>query len=359
MPAGVIAIVGAGNGGLALATAAAEVGWIVRITDADPEVVSPLAAAGSVEARGVIQGDFDIDRVSVDAGHVIDGADVIALVVPAMEQGVAAAGLAHALTDDQLVLVLPACTGGALEVAAVLHRSGRRSVVAEVDSFPYACTKTGPASSCIAAVKTRFRVAALPARETPGVLERLAPLFAQAAGADSVLDTSLTNMNAVLHVPGMVANLGRVESPTGFDFYGEGLTPSVARLVDAYDAERVQLANALGARVPTLQEWVSGAYGVEAASTYELVQQLHLEVYGSSPAPGSLRHRYLTEDVPCGTVPLASLSRQLELATPAHDALIALASTACDTEFATEGRTSATLGLAGLDAGEIRRHALG
>lgn len=359
MPAGVIAIIGAGNGGLALAAAAAQVGWIVRITDADPDVVSPLAAAGSVEARGVIQGDFDIDRVSVDAGHVVDGADVAALVVPAMEQGVAAAGLAHALTDDQLVLVLPGCTGGALEVAAVLRHAGRRPVVAEIDSFPYACTKTGPASSHIAAVKTRFHVAAMPASETAAALGLFEPIFPQAVAATSVLDTSLTNMNAVLHVPGMMANLGRVESAGGFDFYGEGVTPSVGRLIDAYDAERTRLAHALGASVPTLPEWISGAYGVEAASTYETVLQLHLEVYGSSPAPGSLRHRYLTEDVPCGAVPVASLSRQLGLITPVHDALIALASTACETNFATSGRTSARLGLAGLDAGEIQRRALG
>lgn len=356
---GVIAIVGAGSGGLALAAAAADAGWIVRIADADLDVVRPLADAASVEASGIVAGDFQLDDVSVDAGRIVEGADVVALVVPATEQGAAAATLAHALTDDQLMLVLPGCTGGALEVAAVLRRAGRRPIVAEVESFPYACTKTGPASISIAAVKAQFRVAALPAVETTAALDGLARLFPQAVAAASVLDTSLTNMNAVLHVPAMVANLGRVESPGGFDFYGDGVTLSVARLVDAYDAERVRLAAALGASVPTLQEWVSGAYGVEAASTHETVQQLHREVYGSSPAPASLRHRYLTEDVPCGAVPVASLSRQLALATPVHDALIALASTACNTDFATAGRTSARLALAGLDAGEIRRRALG
>jgi opine dehydrogenase len=353
------AIVGAGSGGLALAAAAADAGWIVRLTDADPDVVRPLADAAVVEARGVVEGVFPLADVSADADRIVEGADVIALVVPATEQGAAAAALAHALADYQLVLVLPGCTGGALEVAAVLRPAGRGPLVAEVDAFPYACAKTGPASCSVAAVKARFRVAAVPAGDSAAALERLAPLFPQAVAAASVLDTSLSNMNAVLHVPGMLTNLGRVESPDGFDFYGAGVTPSVARLIDAYDAERVQLAVALGASVPTLPEWVSAAYGVEAAGTYEMLQLLHRDVYGASPAPSSLGHRYLTEDVPCGAVPVASLSRQLGLAAPAHEALVSLASIACDIDFATAGRTSAKLGLAGLEPDGIWRRALG
>jgi opine dehydrogenase len=208
-------------------------------------------------------------------------------------------------------------------------------------------------------VKARFRVAALPATETETVLHRIRTLFPQANGAGSVLDTSLANMNAVLHVPGMLANIGRVDGQIPFDFYGDGITPSVARLVDAYDAERVQLAAALGANVPTLSEWVLATYGVKGASTHEIVHRLHHDVYGELPAPRSLTHRFLTEDVPCGAVPVADLSRQLGLDAPEHAALVKLAELVCETDFSRIGWTARALGLEGLTAQEIRSLTLG
>jgi opine dehydrogenase len=331
----------------------------VRLSDIDPGVVRPLADAATVRASGIVEGDFPLEDVSVNVERIVAGADVIALVVPATAQGTAAAAIAHVVSDRQLVLVLPGCTGGALEVAREVRPGGRGPLVAEADAFPYACAKTGAVSCSIAAVKAQIRLATIPASDSAIALELLGPLFPHAVAATSVLDTSLTNMNAVLHVPGMLANLGWVESRTEFDFYGAGITRSVARLVDGYDAERVQLAVALGAHVPTLHQWVSTSYGVTAADTYELVRRLHREVYGSSPAPTSLNHRYLTEDVPCGAVPVASLSRQLGLAAPAHEALVALTSIACGTDFASRGRTSEKLGFAGLEPDAIRRRALG
>ena len=67
-------------------------------------------------------------------------------------------------------------------------------------------------------------------------------------------------------------------------------------------------------------------------------------------APDSLRTRYLTEDVPYGLVPLASIARQLGVGTPVIDLFIDLASMLLDEDLRAGGRTAASLGLAGMDA---------
>ncbi len=77
-------------------------------------------------------------------------------------------------------------------------------------------------------------------------------------------------------------------------------------------------------------------------------------MYGPLAAPTSLRQRYLTEDVPCGAVPVADLGRQLGVATPVTAACIALADALTGADWAEDGRTMRKVGLSGLSAQEIR-----
>ena len=94
---------------------------------------------------------------------------------------------------------------------------------------------------------------------------RLAPLFPHAIAAPSVIHTGFTNANAMLHVANCVGNAGKIDRGESYRFYAEGVTPSVARLYQAINAERVAVAAALGAAVPTLEDWFDRVYGVRGA----------------------------------------------------------------------------------------------
>jgi opine dehydrogenase len=120
------------------------------------------------------------------------------------------------------------------------------------------------------------------------------------------------------------------------------------------DDERMAVAAALAVEVPTLAEWAEATYGVTAADLYELVQTLHRDVYGPLPAPTALRQRYLTEDVPCGAVPIADLARQLGVPVPVTSAMITSADAMLGTDWVQTGRTMARIGLEGATADEIR-----
>lgn len=355
-----VAVVGTGVGGLAVAGHAGLLGLEVAVHDVREEAVGPVRERGGIEVRGKEEGLARVALASTDIEEVVEGADVVVVTTQGPEQGAAARSMAPSLTPGQAVLVMPGCTFGAVEVRAILEEHGAEGVgVAETDSFPYGCAIPEPAVSQITSVKKRFGVAVLPPERREEIVGLVRRLFDTAEAAPSVLHTGLSNMNAILHVAPMVLNAGRVESGPPFDFYGEGITPSVARAVQATDDERVAVAGALGIEVQTLRGWVETTYGVEGDDLFEIVQTLHRDVYGPLPAPTSLRQRYLTEDVPCGAVPVADLGRQVGVATPVTTACIIVADALSGTAWAEDGRTMTKLGLSGLSTQEIRARLLG
>ena len=95
--------------------------------------------------------------------------------------------------------------------------------------------------------KRWMQIAAFPGNRSAAVHARLVPLFPQAVAAPDILHTGLMNVNAILHVANCLANAGRIERGGGYLFYGEGVTPAVARMYEAIDAERMAITTALGA----------------------------------------------------------------------------------------------------------------
>ena len=119
-----------------------------------------------------------------------------------------------------------------------------------------------------------------------GLFPRLSPLFSEAVAAPNTLYTGFTNANAMLHVANCVANAGRIESGNSYKFYAEGVTPAVGRLYEAINAERVAVAAALGASVPTLADWFDRVYGVREATLVETCQRLTYNSDGPYQATG-------------------------------------------------------------------------
>ncbi len=70
----------------------------------------------------------------------------------------------------------------------------------------------------------------------------------------------------MLHVANCVANAGKSDRAEAYKFYAEGVTPAVARLYRAINAERIAVAAAFGATVPNLEDWFERVYGVRGAS---------------------------------------------------------------------------------------------
>jgi len=128
-------------------------------------------------------------------------------------------------------------------------------------------------------------------------------------------------------------------------------------LYQAINSERVAVAAAFGASVPSLEDWFDRVYGVREASLVETCRRLTYNSdgpYQATGTPNSLDHKFITEDVPTGLIPMSALGAAAGVPTPAIDALVAVVRTMTGKDFAPEGRDLARLGLSGMSATEIR-----
>lgn len=352
----IVTIIGAGNGGHAVAGAMGLAGHTIRLYDIRDDVLAPVRERGGIQVTGGEIGGFaPVAYAGMDIAEAVMDANVVIMVVPGMAHRDVAVTLAPHVVSGQILLLHPGCTGGALEFRKALRLLAVNLPVAETDSFLYACRFLEPGRTHISAIKARIKVSVLPQSQTESVLDRLRELIPQVEAASSVLETSLANMNAMLHVGPMLTNAGRIQfTQGGFEFYGHGITHSVARLVRRADEERQALCRRLAVPTMSLSEWILATYGVSGECLYETIQTLQHEVYKSSRAPTALDHRYLTEDVPAGLVPMENIGHLAGLPMRLIGALITIASSALDTDFRRDGRTADRMGLTNLDVKGIR-----
>lgn len=348
------AVIGAGGGGQAIAGFLALRKHRVSLYNRSSDRISALEEAGGVWLEGQVNGFGSIPIVSTDIERVIEGAEVVMVAVPANAHRDVALLTAPYLRDGQMILLNPGRTGGALEFAEVLRTQGCRAdvTVAEAQTFIFASRVVGPARTRIYGFKHVVPIAALPASRTLRVWEAVRSPFPQFIPARNVLETSLENIGAVFHPAPTVLNSGRIEDTGGdFDYYHDGVTPGVARIMEAIDHERLEVARALGVEVKSARNWLKAAYGSAGRTLYEAIH--NADGYRGIRAPRDLRHRYIFEDVPASLVPLASLGDHLRVPTDTMKSIIHLASTLYGVDFWGLGRTVEKLGLSELGVDEI------
>jgi len=351
-----VCVAGAGNGGLAMAGHLALIGCRVNLFNRSKERLSFIEVSGGIQVTGEVNGFAKLNLVTTDPCQALSNVDMIMVVIPATGHREMARLLGSHLVDGQVVVLNPGRTGGALEFAEVLRqlRVNVYHFLAEAETLIYACRITNPGQVRIFGIKNAVPVATFPAYHITDVLAALKKVLPQFVAGDNVLKTSLSNIGAVFHPALTVLNVAWIEQRKGdFEYYHEGASLSVAKIIGILDAERVSVAEALGVRVLTAREWLYQAYGAAGGNLYEAIQAN--EGYSGIKAPNTIDHRYITEDVPTSLVPIASLGDYLGVPVPTMKAIIHLASILHSCEYMTEGRTIDRLGLSGLSVRQIRR----
>ena len=350
-------VIGAGHGGKAMAAHLALMGCHVTLYNRTPERVAAIKARGGIDLESYDGGPRGFGRLAAVTSAMAEAlaeADLVHVVVPSSAHAdVARAAAAH-LRDGQIVVLHPGRTLGAIEFDKVLRDQGCQAdvTIAEAGTFIYASRSDGPAQAHIFRIKEAVPLAALPATRTPQVLEALASVYPQFIDGGNVLRTGLDNMGAIFHPALTILNAGRIESTHGdYEFYIEGVTPSVARVLEVLDRERVTVAAALGIRAQTALEWLKMAYDAEGADLNEAIH--NQPGYYGIKAPSTLNHRYIFEDVPMSLVPIAALGQHYGVSVRGMDAIIRLACVIHRTDYWRRGRTPEKLGIDRLSVGEL------
>ena len=355
-------VIGAGHGGRAMAAHLALMGFPVTLYNRTPENVAVIKARGGIELTSYEGGPYGFGRLALvtsDMGEALERAEVIMVVVPSTAHVCIARAAASYLRDGQIVVLNPGRTGGALEFVRALREQECKAdaTVAEAGTLIYASRADGPSQARIFSIKYSVPIAALPAARTPQVLEALHTAYPQFIDGISVLHTGLDNMGAMFHPALTVLNAGRIESTGGeFQFYVDGVTPSVARVLEALDRERVTIAASLGIRAQTAMEWLKMAYNATGKNLHEAIH--NQSGYYGLKAPRTLSHRYITEDVPMSLVPIAALGQRYGVAVQEIDSIIRLACTIHHTDYWRRGRTLDKLGIGQLSVGEMMRYVM-
>jgi len=353
-PVAALGVLGAGHGGTAVAGLLALRGLPVILYNRGPARISELRAAGRLTLETP-----EGTAIARPAGLTSDlrrvaEAPVLLIAVPASAHRDLAGALAPLLRSGQTVVLHPGRTLGAVEFLHVLRGAGCRAevTVAETDTLLCAARCAGDRVH-VFGVKRRVRLAALPGGEAAaGIIGGLAGFLPELVPAASVLETGLSNLGAILHPAPVLCNLARIDAGCPFDYYREGITPAVGRLLERLDGERLAVAAAYGAEVVPAGEWLAEAYGATGPGLWEAVQSN--PAYRGIPSPPRVECRYLREEVPTGLVPLAWLAGLAGVPAPTANALIDLADAVCATDFRTEGRSPERMGLRGWSARRIR-----
>jgi opine dehydrogenase len=356
-----VAVLGAGHGGCAAAADLGKRGYAVRLHARNPERLAPLRAQGGIEARGIAQGLVPIDLMTPDVAEAVRDADLIMLVVPSVAHAYYAQALARLIDGSQPILINPGHTGGGLHFLHKLRTAGYQGPVhtCETVTLTYITRMEGPGTVNIYSYTKRLGFAALPGKQTAALFALIKPLYPEIQQASSVLETGLSNLNAIFHPEGMIMNAGWIQHTKGnFLFYREGFTDAVGRVTAAVDAERIAVAKALGVpAIPFIDVFYEAGLTTKAARDSGDISRACLESEPNKTikSPPSLDHRYVHEDVGYGLVPISALGRLAGVETPTIDALIRLAGLAVGIDYMRDGLTLERLGLAGKSPGELLR----
>jgi opine dehydrogenase len=168
---------------------------------------------------------------------------------------------------------------------------------------------------------------------------------------EDALSAALMNAGPIINPPLILMNAGPLEHFEHWDIHKEGTQPSIRRVIDALDRERIAVREALGYR----------PYHFPLHDQYATDQWMYGDTHDKLTDPGDWRehidlttHRYMREDVEYGLAFLVSVADWAGVACPVASGLLALGSAVLGRDlFADSPRTLEALGLAGLGRTEM------
>lgn len=365
-----VAVLGGGNGGQTTAADLTIRGHRANLYQLPSfkEEFAPLLLKGGVEIVGKKKKDnttigirkigfIKLNKVTTEIEEAMEGVELVMIIVPAFAQKQFIDVCSSYLRDGQVLILCPGRTGGALLAEKALKENGVKAdvIIAETSTLFYATRIVGPGQVMVYADKVCLYTGVLPTYRAEEAMKVINKAYPEFIAVSSILETGLYNIGCVLHPAPAIFNAGRIESTKGdFRFYPEGMTPSVVRVMDAIEKERLDLCEAFGLKRKGIVEILNEYYG-NLYPGWSLLEVVHKsEVYTEVKGPASMTERFVSEEVPCTLVPMTLLGKMVGVPTPIMDMLIDISNIMNGCDYRKEGRTPEKLGLSGMRLAEIK-----
>ena len=333
-----VLVVGAGHQGFSMAAHLTLNGVITRLWNRSQKNIQQILDTGIIHCSGIVNGDAKVSKVSTNMADVL--ADFVMVATPSSAHRDIARELAPYVHPDMAIVLNPGRTFGAIEFAEELKKQGVKQLphIAETQTIVYTCRKSGSNSTSVLALKNDVEIAAIRGSDINYIMSRMPECLKQYFKVvDSVGRTSLSNVGMVLHCAPVMMNVGWIETPkVDFKYYYDGISPSVAHLLEKIDAERQAVAKAGGFEIESVREWLIRTYGVTGENLHECIR--NNEAYKEIDAPPTINTRYIFEDVPNGLVPVEAMGQEFGVPTPNITTIINLACSVMDADYRKNGR---------------------
>ncbi len=332
-------IIGAGSGGRAFAAYLSAKGFSVSLYNRSYSRICAIKREGGIKARGTLEGFFPLDLVTQNLISAIKDANVILIVTPASAHKSIAQKLAPLVSEKQIIILNPGRTFGAIEVKTIIDKiKGHNLIkVGETQTLLFTSRELEENEVNIITIKDTVLFSTFPDDFSREVYDIVNEVFPQFLPLENYLEVTLNNVGMLLHPAITLLNAGMMDIGKRFKFYKEGATPRVCEVLENIELELNDLFIKLGLKQLKYHEWAETSYGVSFNKIYESIQ--NVDAYNNVYAPDKLITRYLTEDVPMGLVPIASLAKFLNVPTPTINSIIHLTSILCGKNFKKTGRT--------------------
>ena len=348
-----VSILGAGAIAYGAAAYLAQVGHDPMLWSPSGKRTAALAAGEPLTATNAIAGVFK-PRIASSCADAIQNADAVMIALPGYgHKSVLEAAAAH-LREGQPVIISSHTSFGALYLSKLL---AARGVHAPIIAWGTTLT-TGRQPSLtdvnVATVRQKIDLATVPDSAIDAGHALCVALFGDRfVKRDGLLAIALSNLNPQNHLGIALLNLTRMERGEEWS-QGQNITPTVGRLIEALDEERLAIAKIFGLSVRTVREHFSLSFHVPMASVSEMNQEMHRQGRGGL-GPATVNSRYILEDVPFGLLPTILLGRLAGRPATLHESGVALFSAAYGRDFAQDNDLLPELGLERLSVAQLQR----
>lgn len=343
-----ILICGAGQGGHAFSGYLTQQGAKVTLCTHTPAKKDAIRLQNNqIFMSGMYEGAAKLKKVTTDLYGSIPENDTIFLITDALAHKDLAKQMAPVLTNQHVILISPG-VGGALDFFNEVQKYGEHVniKVTETDTLLYACKTPSIGHSHVKSIKDQILTASVGNKKSNNrILSKYFPQFKNCSNSLMGLDDS-----PVFHIVGMIENAERIKKGDDFNFYIDGITPEYAKKMVEMDNERCIIAKKVGLEPRSVTEWLNLAYGVPISDLHSMIQstppyQNNAQNKNRSPAPKTLNHRYLLEEIALRAVPTIEIAKVFGVSTPIYCEMVDRANDLIGTNFYESGRTIQDMGL--------------
>lgn len=334
-----VAVIGAGCLSLSVAGQFASCGNKVIYIDLqnNKEAFSQLRQSRIINVTGELSYKAEFDDVSDDISSITECELVVVAVMPSMYEELLPK-LACLAKKGMTFVFFPGNFGASLFMGYI-QKCGLSLddiTIAESVSYPCVCKQDGPTGILIQSLKSEMGISIKPDCRKNSVLDYFNEIFGIYQLSESFLSTSLDNINMALHPLPVLLNIGAIENEKAtFRHYIDGVTPTIGKLMDQIDAERIAIGDKLDIKLTSALEQLKVYYGDNPAEN--LYQYVSRE---DGPYPGvgkfGLDSRYIEEDIPYLLVPAIAIAERIGIDVPVMKFSVKLASMITGQDFEKE-----------------------